>query len=120
MRRSFTHARVQELETRARQLRSRLTPSEATLWEALRRGALGVCFKRQVRIGRYICDFVAPSAKLVVEVDGGYHRTRRAADARRDRALVRMGYRVVRVEAELVLRELPRALQRVREALTHT
>jgi very-short-patch-repair endonuclease len=42
-------------------------------------------------------------AKLVVEVDGGYHRDRVAADARRDRALRRLGDRVLRLSAALVL-----------------
>jgi very-short-patch-repair endonuclease len=38
-------------------------------------------------------DFVAPSVRLVIEVDGGYHADRAAADARRDRALGRFGFR---------------------------
>ena len=41
----------------------------------------------------------------------------RAVDARRDRALRRLGYRELRLHAELVLRELPVALQQVRGAL---
>ena len=36
--------------------------------------------------------------------NGGYHALRRTADARRDRALRRLGYRVLRIEAELVLK----------------
>ncbi|RYZ01020.1 MAG: DUF559 domain-containing protein [Myxococcales bacterium] len=71
----------------------------------LQRRQLGVVFRRQVVVlGRYIADFLAPSVKLIVEVDGGYHARRGAADARRDEALRRAGYRVVRVPAELVLR----------------
>jgi very-short-patch-repair endonuclease len=54
---------------------------------------------------------------LVVEVDGGYHERRSAADARRERALVRLGYRVLRLEAELVMKDLPAAVALVREAL---
>ncbi|MBK9001385.1 MAG: DUF559 domain-containing protein [Myxococcales bacterium] len=53
----------------------------------------------------------------VFEIDGGYHRTRTAADARRDRKLARLGYRVVRIDADLVMRALPEALARVRDAL---
>ena len=76
-----------------------------------------ICFRRQVPLGRYIADFVAPAVRLVVEVDGGYHARRRAADARRDRVLARLGYRVLRLDAELVVAELPEALRRIREAL---
>jgi hypothetical protein len=49
-----------------------------------------------VVLGRYIADFLAPSAKLIVEVDGSHHARRVSADARRDEALRRAGYRVLR------------------------
>ena len=79
---------------------------------------LGVAFRRQVPIGnRYIADFLAPSVKLVVEVDGCCHARRVVADARRDRVLLRLGYRVLRLDAELVLRQLPLAVEAVRQAL---
>ncbi|MBK9002246.1 MAG: DUF559 domain-containing protein [Myxococcales bacterium] len=87
------------------------------LWRELRGGRLGVAFRRQVPVERYVVDFLAQSVKLVVEVDGGYHAARRVADARRDQWLARWGYRVVRVEAEMVRRDLGAALERVRCAL---
>ena len=106
------------LTQRAHEMRCQLTPSEAALWVALSRKQLGVAFRRQVLIGnRYIADFLAPSAKLVVEVDGGYHRQRVTADARRTRVLERLGFRVLRLDAELVLRQLPLAVEEVRKAL---
>jgi very-short-patch-repair endonuclease len=98
-------------------MRSALTPSEERLWRALRGSQLGVAFRRQVPIGSYIADFASPKARLVVEVDGGYHAGRERADARRDEALRRAGYRVVRVSAELVHRDLPAAVARIRAAL---
>jgi very-short-patch-repair endonuclease len=78
---------------------------------------LGVWFHRQVPLGRFIADFAALSARLVVEVDGGYHAQRRALDAQRDRALGRLGYRVLRLEAELVRQEPLKAVALIREAL---
>jgi very-short-patch-repair endonuclease len=57
------------------------------LWQAIRDGRLGVQFRRQVPVGRYIVDFLAPRERLVVEVDGGYHTARVAADARPQRWL---------------------------------
>jgi very-short-patch-repair endonuclease len=83
----------------------------------LRQKQLGVWFRRQVPIGRFIADFAAVGLRLIVEVDGGYHAKRRAADARRDRALARLGYRVLRLEAALVLEQPPEAIARVRTAL---
>jgi very-short-patch-repair endonuclease len=95
------------------------TPSEEALWRALRGGALGVAFKRQVVLGeRYIADFFAPSVGLVVEVDGGVHRSSGAADRRKDETLRRLGYHVVRVEAALVLRDVGAAAALVQSALS--
>ena len=95
---------------RARAMRFAPSPSEELLWRALSGKKLGIAFRRQVPIQRFIVDFLAPSARLVVEVDGSYHAQRRSADRRRDEKLRRWGYRVLRLEAELVLRDLPAAL----------
>lgn len=54
-----------------------------------------------------------------MEVDGGYHAERCAADARRDEKLRRAGLRVVRVPAELLVGDLERAVECVRGALHH-
>jgi very-short-patch-repair endonuclease len=84
----------------------------------LRGNALGVAFERQVVLGaRYIVDFFAPSIRLAVEVDGGAHRISRTADRRRDEVLRRLGYRIVRVDAALVLRNLAVAVACVQSAL---
>jgi very-short-patch-repair endonuclease len=56
--------------------------------------------------------------KLIVEVDGACHKLRRSADARRDKKLQRLGYRVLRLPAALVLANLPEAVARVRAALS--
>ena len=113
-----SQARSNQLVSYARSMLHAPTASEAALWLALRGGAVGVAFKRQVPLGeRYIADFFAPSVGLVVEVDGGVHRTSRTADRRRDEKLRRLGCRVVRVDAALVLRDPERALAVIRAAL---
>lgn len=110
-------ARSALLEERARIMRSAPTLSEARLWSQLSGGRLGVGFRRQVVVGQYIADFLAPAPRLVVEVDGAYHARRSRADARRDARLEALGYRVLHLEAELVLRDLAVALERIRAAL---
>jgi very-short-patch-repair endonuclease len=70
-----------------------------------------------VPIGRYVADFLAPARRLIVEVDGGYHEQRRVADARRDRELARLGYRVLRLPAALVASQPSQALALVAAAL---
>ena len=107
------------LHERAAAMRAAPTLTERILWGALRGSRLGVGFRRQVVVGGYIADFMAPGVKLVVEVDGGYHgeAARVRSDARRDRDLAKLGYRVVRLSAELVQRNLPGAVALVRAAL---
>ena len=104
--------------TRARAMRSEATESEAALWRQLSGKRLdGVAFRRQTPVGHFVADFLAPAHNLIVEVDGAHHARRAAADARRDRKLRRWGYRVLRLDAELVLRNMSEALRRIREAL---
>jgi very-short-patch-repair endonuclease len=106
------------LELFARQHRCCPTESEARLWSALKARQLGVSFRRQVPVaGLFIADFVAPSIKLIVEVDGAIHARAQASDARRDCKLQRAGFRIVRVSAELVLSDLAAAVALVRAAL---
>jgi len=103
--------------------RERRTPtiSEAMLWAQLRGRKLGVRFRRQhpFALG-YVVDFFAASARLVVEVDGGVHRREGHAerDAVRQRE-IEEAYRVrfLRVSAELVERDVLRAVELIREAL---
>ena len=110
--------RSRTLQQRAAGMRHAPTLSEAWLFEALRGRQLGVSFKRQVPlVGRYIADLFASEVRLVVEVDGGYHAERGDADARRQRALERAGYRVVRLDGELVMRDRDAAVARVRAVI---
>jgi very-short-patch-repair endonuclease len=118
VRRHTSPHRSELLTQRAGKMRFEATASERLLWLHLRGSQLGVSFKRQVPLGgRFIVDFLASSAKLVVEVDGPYHARRAAADASRDRALARLGYRVLRLDAGLVVRDMAGALALVRAAL---
>ena len=112
-----SRARAQLLAGRAAVFRSAPTLSEARLWPSLSGSQLGVGFRRQVVMGRYVADFVAASAKLVVEVDGGYHARVGVADARRDRDLQRLGYRVLRVSDAAVMHQHEAVLQLIRAAL---
>jgi len=117
MRNSIQAKHRQLLRERARAMRAAPTASEDALWRVLRAQQLGVRFRRQVPMGRYIADFFAPSARLVIEVDGGCHTRRVHLDARRDRALALLGYRVLRLSACMVTEQPAVALARIRAAL---
>ena len=106
------------LEQRARQMRIAPTLSERILWQALRGRQLGVAFRRQVCIGSYIVDFSAPSARLIVEVDGQWHASRARADARRERWLRARGYRILRLDSKLVANNPNEALALILQRLS--
>jgi very-short-patch-repair endonuclease len=80
----------------ARDLRNNATDAERKLWCALSaRKVGGTRFNRQVCIGPYICDFVARTPRLIIEVDGGQH-TECVQDDKRTQFLLSQGYQVVR------------------------
>ncbi|WP_375421686.1 endonuclease domain-containing protein, partial [uncultured Sphingomonas sp.] len=80
---------------RARKMRREPTEAEARLWRHLRNRQLGgVKFVRQ-HVGGAIPDFVARSAKLIIEVDGDTHSDQ-ARDERRSALLQKQGFNVIR------------------------
>jgi very-short-patch-repair endonuclease len=100
----------------SRELRSRMTPAEALLWERLRGGRLGgLKFRRQQIISGYIADFYCDSAGLVVEVDGPIHERQREYDERRDAAMRERGLRVLRVPNAAVLNEIDALLAQIEQ-----
>ncbi len=103
---------------RARQLRRDQTEAEALLWMHLRRKSLeGVKFRRQFPVGVFIADFCAPSALLIVEVDGGQHDEQAQRDRRRTLILESNGYRVLRFWNNEVMSNLDGVLEVIRAAL---
>ena len=101
----------------ARDLRRKSTPTEDMLWQALRRQQLhGLQFRRQHPIGPFVVDFVCHSARLVVEVDDPIHNDHREYDIERDIYLQRVGYTVLRIPADRVLRDLPNVLSEIRRS----
>jgi len=106
------------LAGRAHFMRHNLSENERILWQQLSGKKLGVAFRQQAPIGNYIADFVAPVAKLIMEVDDRSHELKHTADSRRDRNLSLLGYRVLRLPAELVRGNLAEAVARILAALT--
>src|SRR5258708_3688236 len=61
-------------------LRKRSTETEMLLWEEIRNKQLGYNFKRQYSIGPYIVDFYCSQKRLIVEIDGSYHKSTKEYD----------------------------------------
>lgn len=101
---------------RARQLRTNATDAEQKLWYHLRaKRFLGLKFKRQKPVGRYIVDFICLSPKLIVEVDGGQHSDQLCCDQNRDAWLRAQGFEVLRFWNNQVLSETQSVLEAMRE-----
>jgi very-short-patch-repair endonuclease len=106
---------------RSRELRNNPTDAERKLWRFLRNRQLnGIRFNRQVPIGPFICDFVARTPKLIVELDGGQHAVERTADTRRTKYLETQGYRVIRFWNNDVLANAEGVLSVIQEALANS
>ena len=84
---------------RARHLRKHQTVAEVRLWRELRKLRWqDYHFRRQAPVETYIVDFACFSQRLIVELDGIQHYTRRGrvADAARDADLTWRGFKVLR------------------------
>lgn len=62
-----------EHKQRRKDLRINATKAEKIFWFHIRSKKLGVKFRRQHGIDKYIVDFYCPELRLIVELDGGIH-----------------------------------------------
>lgn len=80
------------------QLRANVPMPERILWAKIRNQQLGVKFRRQHGVGRYIVDFYCPECQLIIELDGDSHYQQGAQeyDAIRDEFIRALGLRILR------------------------
>jgi very-short-patch-repair endonuclease len=83
-----------QLTQKAKLLRKNLTDAEQKLWNQICNKQLGVKFRRQQFIGKYIVDFVSLKHKLILEVDGGQHNE--TMDRVRENFLRAEGFQILR------------------------
>ena len=97
-----------------KELRKNSTPEEIKLWQHLKNKNLGFRFKRQVRIGSYIVDFSCFNKKLVIEVDGKYHKSRYSNnDREKTKYLNQEGYQILRFWNSEVNNNLEKVLTQI-------
>jgi very-short-patch-repair endonuclease len=104
--------------TRAIELRKEPTPAERKLWAAIRNDQLGVNFRRQHAIGKYIPDFVCIEKKLIIELDGGQHLEQQEYDQERTSYLESQGYTVLRFWNKDVLKNIDGVILALLQAAT--
>jgi very-short-patch-repair endonuclease len=84
---------------KARELRKQMTLAEQLLWKYLKKKQLyGFKFRRQRPISEFVADFYCYAAKLVVEVDGGFHnlKEQKTHDQKRTTLFNEFGIAVLR------------------------
>jgi len=104
----------------ANKLRDNQTEAEVFLWENLGRlKYLNVRFKRQHPILYFIADFYCHKAKLIIEVDGGYHNIPEQYfyDQNRDSELKELGLTVIRFTNEQVLHHIEITLEIIEQEI---
>jgi very-short-patch-repair endonuclease len=97
----------EKLRPLAQEMRHEPTPAEKRLWTHIRNRQIhGIKFRRQYPIERFIVDFFAVKARLIVEVDGPYHQYTGEEDLIRQEFLESLGLRVIRFSNEDVMTNL--------------
>lgn len=103
---------------KAKLLRKNLTASERILWEKLRgKQMLGLRFRPQHPIDIFIADFYCHPLKLVIEIDGGIHRShdQMEYDIGREGELENWGIKVIRFTNEKVKNEIKSVLETIKQ-----
>jgi very-short-patch-repair endonuclease len=111
----LTH-NILELGDRRRELRQQATSQEKLIWEKLRNRKLGTKFKRQYSIGGYILDFYCAEKRLIVEIDGGIHKTKEAQeyDKIRDKYFEDLEYKTLRISNNEVEKNIDKVLDEIK------
>ncbi|MCZ2100436.1 MAG: endonuclease domain-containing protein [Chitinophagales bacterium] len=97
--------------------RQNMTPAEKIFWEAVKNNQLGFKIRRQHPIGNYIVDFYGHKHKLVIELDGAYHKLKnqKKYDEVRDQEMEKFGLKIFRVSNDRVLHHLEEVIQEILE-----
>jgi very-short-patch-repair endonuclease len=109
-----------------RELRKNSTEAERLFWEIVRnKKFLGKKFYRQHPIfhditGKetfFVADFYCFTDKLIIELDGKYHKHRLKEDAERKKILNHLGFSVIRFSNDEIINNLEGVLSKVKKAL---
>ena len=104
------------LKTQRQHLRNNCTLAEVQLWEELRKSKLlGIKFRRQHSINKYIVDFYAPEINLAIELDGEVHLSeeKRERDRIREDFLKSLGIKVIRFKNEDVIEGINSIVEKI-------
>ncbi|HEX3009571.1 MAG TPA: endonuclease domain-containing protein [Bacteroidales bacterium] len=115
---SMFYGATPEVFKKAKDLRKTETEAERLLWNQLNRNQiLGLQFRRQHPINKFIADFYCHKTKLVIEVDGGIHefRKNKEYDLERTKLLAQFGITVIRFTNDQIIDDIKIAVNKIKE-----
>jgi len=113
----LTRKYSRELLQVSKELRKSQTEAEEIIWEELKAKKLnGLKFRRQVPYDTFVIDFLCPSKKVILEIDGKIHLKTKFRDQERDEYFMEKGYKVLRIKNEEVFHNLDDVLQRIKKS----
>jgi very-short-patch-repair endonuclease len=96
-----------------------MTKHEQILWEHLRTNKLGLRFKAQHPIERFIVDFYCDKVKLVVEIDGGIHNQQKEYDLGRTAELEKYGITVIRFTNDEIESSILDVVEKIKNVISN-
>ena len=108
------------LKEHAKRMRSMPTDAERLLWMFLQKNKLGKPFRRQYIIVDNIADFACLPARLVIEIDGGYHDDIRQQyhDQARTNEIEKLGFNVIRFTNEDIFTRLEYVIETIKTIIS--
>ncbi|MGN0225930.1 MAG: endonuclease domain-containing protein [Prevotella sp.] len=105
-----------KLKEFAEKNRKNQTDAESILWGYLKSRQLGVVFRRQHIIGKFIADFSCVVLKLIIEIDGAYHQLpeQQVSDEERSQWLNSQGFTVIRFTNEEILSDIDNVIIKIK------
>jgi very-short-patch-repair endonuclease len=101
----------------AKKLRKLETETEKQLWSRLNKNQIiGLQFRRQHPINRFIADFYCPKIKLIIEVDGSIHELPeyQSHDIGRSEVLNDFGITVIRFTNEQIIEKTDSTVEEIK------
>jgi very-short-patch-repair endonuclease len=105
---------------KARELRKEMTDAEELLWRYLKKKQLGgFRFRKQHPVSDFVADFYCHTAKLIIEVDGGYHNleNQKHYDRERTKLLNEFGITVLRFTNEQIENDIKKVIAKIKTSL---
>jgi very-short-patch-repair endonuclease len=105
-----------DISQKAKELRKCETGAEKILWARLHKNQImGLQFRRQHPINRFIADFYCARIKLVIEVDGSIHELpeNQDYDIGRSEILNDFGIKVIRFSNEQIIEDIEEVISNI-------